>query len=268
MRLDEYRTQVEDPTSSEAGHQGPPDEAAGVGQSEGGNGAAEAGNGDAIEAEDLLGRLSRFMEGSSGLSGAKPEPSSFSLDVNSLMALLKPPGDINDSCREGVDEDAFSDENCLAEGSDSEDSEDVADNVVDEAAQTTQNNSSNSAVGVLDEPETAGCNEERSSHANGVDARCELRVGDKHGTGAKRGEGASGHKGVEPQRLGESFMEEYMHHLDEELKENASEKLKGVDVDMSCVADLLKSVEEGGGQPGAADGLIGMLGMRLPKASS
>jgi hypothetical protein len=65
----------------------------------------------------------------------------------------------------------------------------------------------------------------------------------------------------------EPFMSEYMQHLDEELNENSIEKLKGVDIDMSCVADLLRSVEEGSGQPGAAEGLIGMLGMRLPKAS-
>ena len=63
-------------------------------------------------------------------------------------------------------------------------------------------------------------------------------------------------------------MAEYMQHLDEELKQNTSDDLKGVSVDMSCVADLLQSVEAGTGQPGAADGLLGMLGMRVPKSSS
>jgi hypothetical protein len=63
---------------------------------------------------------------------------------------------------------------------------------------------------------------------------------------------------------GPSFMEEYMQHLDDEMLQKTGEKPAGVSIDMSCVANLLEAVEQNAGGPGAADGLLGMLGLRLP----
>jgi hypothetical protein len=100
----------------------------------------------------------------------------------------------------------------------------------------------------------------------GADSNCVACAGHKHSAAEEAIQGDSEQKAADTQE-DEPFMSEYMQHLDEELNENSIEKLKGVDIDMNCVADLLRSVEEGSGQPGAAEGLIGMLGMRLPKAS-
>lgn len=266
MRLNEYRTQVGEFDSSEADQYAPPEGAAGVAQSEGGSTAAEAENGDGIEAEDLLGRLSRFMEGSAGLSGAKPQPSSFSLDVNALMALLKPPGAQNSSCREGLDEEAddFRVERRFEHGSEGSDSDDDSESVPDAtvAAQNTCTKNTTTPEFSLDAPEAVGSN----AAQGGADARCVLRAGDKHDTGARGSQGHSEQNEAGTQPPDDGFMADYMQHLDEELNENVTGKLNGVNVDMGCVADLLKSVEESAGQPGAADGLIGMLGMRLPKS--
>jgi hypothetical protein len=121
MRMHEYVTQVEDPTLSDARSDAAAARLTGVEEFDTEHEDAKAETGNEIDAEDLLGSLSRFVEGPAGISGAKPEPSSFSLDVNALMALLKPPGGQQDSCTEGSDvEDVFSDEND-SEESDSDD---------------------------------------------------------------------------------------------------------------------------------------------------
>ena len=131
----------------------------------------------------------------------------------------------------------------------------------------TCNNNSSGAVGTLDKLGTAECSKGCSGFVPSIDARCGLRVGNKL-SASKVQQCDSMREESEAEHVGETFMAEYMHHLDEELKESATEDVQGVSVDMSCVADLLRSVEEGTGQPGAADGLIGMLGLRLPKSSS
>jgi hypothetical protein len=272
-RMEGYGTQAGDHSAS--GQHSPLDGAARAADSHGSDGcsgAAQAADEGGIEAEDLLGRLSRFMQGSAGLSGAKPEASSFSLDVNALMALLKPPGDQQGSCRaeldvdNDVDDDEFSDE-ITSDDSDSDADSDDSDSVPTQyvASDKTYDIITSSARCVLDEPQAARC-EDTQVGGRDVDARCVVHASGKHDAAPEYVQNDTEEKGAEVQP-GDSFMAQYMQHLDEELNQSVTEKLKGVDIDISCVADLLKSVEESAGQPGAAEGLIGMLGMRLPKES-
>lgn len=265
VRMDAYRTRVDDMASAEtdqlrARRDGPATDASSSGQREGGSGPGGIEN--AVEAEDLIGRLSQFMEGAAGLSGAKPQPSSFSLDFNSLMALLKPHAGVQEGEEDSGDDDELSEEPCSDEP-DSDDDSNFDENEFTVAPEhSSKRNVSNAAVCATSDAAGTSCaKDEVKEDLRGDGATCVLLDGKPDTTPVRAGQNG----GKQPEG---SFMAEYMAHLDEELNENATEKLKGVDVDLSCVADLLKSVEEGAGQPGAADGLIGMLGMRLPETTT
>eukprot|EP00892_Ulva_mutabilis_P010980 jgi/Ulvmu1/8254/UM041_0065.1 len=156
-----------------------------------------------LSANDVMDRLSRFLDAGSSVAGAEPDQSSFSCDAEKLLQILE--GDsvvrLKDGSDAGEDSDLESDASAAQEASQDE----------------------------ADTASTAPCIQYETDAEN------------------------------------RSFMAAYMDQLQTELVEHNGRD-RHVDVNMESVANLLKSVtQEASIQPGAAQGLFGMLGVDIPK---
>lgn len=147
-----------------------------------------------MSAVDIMDRLSRFFDSGATLTGARANPSSFSLNADRVLQALH--GGDNLWTNEADSEEES--------GGSSADTEEVP----SESTETLNDESSR-----------------------------------------------RGHDG---------FMQAYMDQLESEISTNSGRD-SHVNVNMETVANLLKSVTEGSGtHPGAAHGLFGMLGVRVP----